>query len=242
MISGPRADTGIRESVPRSFQPRYNRWKAELLATRVGRELWEQYANNPRFLLKIVVSDEKRTGAGTDDFEWGEAGELIGATVFLGKDLDRGFPDPVYYPVMNSLEAASAIPSLSGNLLASTKIAHELGHVIYTSDANGDLFQRQNKLMANYYTIFLKNGHKTSDPRLTAMVDELGARPIEIWEDREYWSEAVALDYLVERMDGTPAFCSMVRKIKSNLANYASQYRGRFYELYSPGTVSACGN
>jgi hypothetical protein len=142
---------------------------------------------------------------------------------------------------MNSLEIADGPASLSGSLLASTKMAHELGHVKFTAQANSSLFQRQNKLIANYYNIFLRNGHNTSDPRLVAMVGELGARPIEIWEDREYWSEVVALDYLLERIGGDETFCSLARKIKSNLSNYAAGYKDRFEGLYSPEAIRSCG-
>jgi hypothetical protein len=239
--SGSLFDTGIKEIVPHSLRPKYERWRSELLATKVGRELWNLYDNNPRFSLKIVVAGNKQSGAGTGDFKWNEEGELIGATVFLGTDLDRGFPDPVYYPVMNSLETAIEAASIKGNLLASTKMAHELGHVKFTSQINGKVFQRQNKLIANYYSIFLKNGHKTSDPRLVAMVDELGARPIEIWEDREYWSEVVALGYVVERMNSDPAICALLRKIKTNLNNFAAGYKERFEDFYGVDSLRSCG-
>ncbi len=239
--SGLAVDTGIKEIVPKSFRTRYDKWKSELLATKIGRELWDQYAKDQRFTLKIVVTNEKKSGAGTDEYKWNDQGELVGATIFLGKDLDRGFPDPVYYPVMNSLGIANGAPNISGNLLASTKMAHELGHVRFTSEANGKVFQRQNKLIANYYNIFLKNGHDTSDPRLVTMVEELGARPIEIWEDREYWSEVVALRYLVERMDRDSSFCNVLRKITSNLNNYAAGYKERFEQLYGAHAQRYCG-
>lgn len=235
------ADTGIKEIVPLSLQPKYKRWRAELLATSAGRELWSLYENNPSFLLKVVVISDRGSGAGTDDFVWDDEGRLIGATVYLGTDLDKGFPDPVYYPVMNALEIAGEMPGQSGNLLASTKLAHELGHVKFTANANGKLIQRQNKLIANYYNIFLRNGHKTSDPRLITIVNELGARPIQIWEDREYWSEVVALGYLVERLDNGTAFCSLLRKIRSNLANYAAGYGERFKQHYPADAEKFCG-
>src|SRR5689334_5127089 len=98
---------GIKEIVADEFQQRYQKWKSELLSTEFGRQQWDRYANNDKFLLKIVVSTDKKFGARTGDFKWDDNGRLIGATITLGKNLDRGFPDPVYYPVMNSLSMLS---------------------------------------------------------------------------------------------------------------------------------------
>jgi hypothetical protein len=79
---------------------------------------------------------------------WDDDGNLIAATITLGKNLDKGFPDPVYYPVMNSLATYDGLYNVDGDILASTKIIHELGHVNSTAAMNAKLFQRQNKLMA----------------------------------------------------------------------------------------------
>lgn len=237
----PYADFGITESVPRDYLPRYRRWKADLLATEYGRELWARYENNRTFSLKIVVTGERRSGAGTDDYKWNDSGELVGATIYLGKDLDKGFPDPIYYPVMNSLSTAGSQSNIGASVLASAKFAHEIGHVNHTSQLNGKIFQQQNKLIAGYYKIFLKNGHNASDPRLIELVEQLGARPIEIWEDREYWSEVSAMRFLVQRLNKDTAYCSVFRKIKSNLSNYAVNYRERFADLENPEAFSLCG-
>lgn len=235
-ISTMAADTragqhGIKEVVPREYAERYAKWKAELLATEYGREQWNKYADRKDFLLTIVVSRDRKFGAGTDDFEWDDDGRLVAATITLGKDLERGFPGPVYYPVMNSLAMYGGAFAVDGNILAGAKIAHEIGHVDQTAGTDAHVFQKQSKLINSYYRIFLKNGYNTEDPRLVDLVKELGASPMEIWESREYWSEVDALRYLAERIGGEPGRCSVFDRARRNIAEYAGQYRDRFKDL-----------
>ena len=222
---------GIKETVPDEFRERYDKWKAELLSTDFGRDQWAKYENNENFLLKIVVTSDKKCGAGTGDYKWDDNGKLIGATITLGKNLDRGFPDPVYYPVMNSLSSFSRPNAVDGTLLASTKFAHEFGHVISTALVDGREFQQQDKLMASYYKIFLDNGYNTSDPRLVKLAGELGRQPLEIWEDREYWGEANAMRYLMVRINKDSFFCSVLGHIMRNVNEYASSYEDRFGQI-----------
>lgn len=233
---------GIKEVVPAEFRERYSRWKSELLSTEFGRRQWEAYENDRGFLLKIVVDPAHKFGGGTDDYEWDSKGRLIGATITLGKNLDRGYPDPVYYPVMNSLSNYNATYEISGSILASTKIAHELGHVNFTAKTTGEVFRRQDSLMAAYNRIFLRNGYNTRDPRLVALASELGAKPIEIWEDREYWSEANALQYLIERINKEDFYCSVVGRIRRNLSDHALNYQDRFVLAGGGGLDSGCSN
>lgn len=237
------ADTerGIKEAIPKEFYTRYQKWKEEFLATQYGRGLWEKYASNTRFLLTIKVAGSRKNGAATGDFQWDDSGKLIAATVTLGKDLDKGFPDPVYYPVMNSLGSQSQVHSMNSDLLASTKMAHEIGHVSFTEHINEQLFRKQNRLIESYYNIFLKNGFNTRDPRLVSLETELGARPLDIWEDREYWSEVSALRYLVQRIGSASYYCAVLDKIRSNVAEYAGRYRERF-ELTSTASKPVCEN
>ena len=239
----PRSDKefGIKEVIPKEYTSRYQKWKDELLGTPFGRELWDKFANSSEFLLTVKVASSRKNGAGTDDFEWDSNGKLIAATVTLGKDLDKGFPDPVYYPVMNSLSSPGDTHSLTGDLLASTKMAHEIGHVTFTAQANSQLFRKQNRLMDNYYSIFLNNGFNTRDPRLVSLETELGARPLTIWEDREYWSEVSALHFLAQRIEKAPFYCSVMNKIKANLNFYASGYESRF-DLPRLTQRPDCGN
>ena len=232
-------DFGIKEVVPKEFSSRYQKWKGELLATEYGRKLWDSYADNREFLLTIKVSSSRKFGAGTDDFEWDASGKLIAATVTLGKDLDKGFPDPVYYPVMNSLSSQGELHGPAQSILASTKIAHEIGHVAFTAEINSSLFRKQNKLMESYYKIFLANGFNTRDPRLVSLEKELGGQPIAIWEDREYWSEVSAMRYLVEKIGNAGFYCTVIGKIKRNVSAYAWRYKDRF-ELNSLALRPAC--
>jgi len=232
---------GIEEVVPPELKLRYKRWKDELLSTEFGRTQWESYANNKVFLLRVVVSSNRKYGAGTDDFEWDDNGTLVSATITLGKNLDRGYPDPVYYPVMNSLGTFDGIYQVSGDILASTKIVHEIGHVNFTVQANGLVFRRQNKLMASYNSIFLKNGYDTSDSRLLALATELGAKPIEIWEDREYQSEINAMRFLMERIKKEAFFCSVFHRMRRNISDYAQRYKAEFAQVPDI-SLSACEN
>jgi hypothetical protein len=156
---------GIKEDIPADARQRYQNWKNELLSTEFGREQWNAYAARKDFLLTITVSDSRKYGAGTDDFEWDDDGKLIAAKITLGRNIDKGFPDPVYYPIMNSLATYDGLYNVDGDILASTKMIHELGHVNSTAAMNAKVFQRQNKLMASYNSIFLKNGYDTNDPR-----------------------------------------------------------------------------
>ena len=225
---GPTDQFGIKEVVPKEYLSRYQKWKEELLATEYGRKIWESYADNRNFLLTIKVSSSRKYGAGTDDFEWDNNGKLVAATVTLGKDLDKGFPDPVYYPVMNSLSSQGELRGGANSILASLKLAHEIGHVGYTEHINSSLFRQQNKLMESYYKIFLNNGFNTRDPRLMALEKELGGQPIAIWEDREYWSEVNALRYLVEKIGNEGFYCSVINRVRRNVSEYARNYKDRF--------------
>ena len=234
------AKTGIREIIPTGSRQKYRNWKEELLSTEFGRARWNAYAQRKDFLLTIVVSDERKYGAGTGEFEWNDDGTLVGARITLGKNLDKGYPDPVYYPVMNSLATYDRVYEIDGNILASAKIIHEIEHVNSTALANANLFQRQAKLMASYNSIFLSNGYNTKDPRLLALADELGARPIEIWENREYESEAAAMRFLIEKINGESFYCSVLSRMKQNIADYARGYEDKFDAAIAAAVSPPC--
>ena len=232
---------GIKEVIPTEARQRYQSWKDEMLSTEFGRQQWDAYANRKDFLLTITVDGDRKYGAGTDDFEWDDDGNLVAATITLGKSIDKGFPDPVYYPVMNSLATYDGLYQIDGDILASTKLIHEIGHVNFTAQINAKLFQKQNKLMSSYNNIFLRNGYNTADPRLVALADELGAKPIEIWENREYESEVSALRFLMERINRESFYCSVIDRMKRNVADYARNYHDRFQDVVNSGPY-ACHN
>jgi len=238
----PTPTCGIKEMIPAHFQERYFTWKNELLLTELGRQQWEYYLTNQNFTLIITVSEDKEFGAKTSDYKWNDTGELVEATITLGKSLDRGYPNAIYYPVMNSLSLHSPSFEISGNILAATKFAHEIGHVKATAETNGELFQRQNKLMAAYHKIFLKNGYDANDRRLRDLADELGGMPIQIWADREYRGEANAMRYLAERASKEKFYCSLFRQIKRNINDYAKSYEDRFDKIDEIVLAAPCQN
>lgn len=221
-------DGGIKEDVPAKYRLRFDRWKAEFLATDFGRTQWDRYANNKNFLLTISVSNKKGKGAGTDKYLWDEAGNFVGATITLGDELNEGYPNPIYYPVMNSLSSGETSYSISGRILAAAKMSHEFGHVNQTASANRAVMELQNSLMPVYTSIFLKNGRDTKDKKLVDLAKQMGGTPVEIWESREYWSEVNAMMYIKERISNEEFNCFVFNKIKQNVTTYAKEYEYRF--------------
>lgn len=221
-------DGGIREDVPKRYLERYAKWKAELLSTEFGRVQWDSYASNKGFVLTIKVDSDKEKGAGTDKFQWDDKGSFVGATITLGNEIDDGYPNPIYYPVLNSLSAETSAYAISGKILAASKMSHELGHVSQTARANAALLEKQSKLIPEYTSIFLKNGHNTKDQKLVDLAQQLGGTPIEIWESREYWSEVTAMQFLNERLKDEPFYCYVFNRIRNNVETYARDYVSRF--------------
>ena len=232
-------DGGIREVVPSKYQAKYDKWKTELLSTEIGRKQWETYANDKQFILTIIVINERGQGAGTDKLLWDETGKFVGATITLGSKIDKGYPEPAYYPVMNSLSAGANSYSVSGNILAATKLIHEIGHVNQTAQANREIVETQNRLMPVYVDIFLKNGHNAKDKKLIELEEKMGGTPMKIWENREYWSEVNAMLFLTERINKEKFYCSVFDKIKDNVETYAKDYEERFGEIAQ--TNPTCG-
>lgn len=221
-------DGGIKEDVPQKYRARFERWKTELLSTEFGRRQWETYANNKSFVLTIKVAGSRGSGAGTDRFQWDEDGNFVGATITIGSEIDEGFPPPIYYPVLNSLSSDAAVYPINGNILAATKLSHEIGHVDQTAEANVKFLQLQNKLVPAYISIFLKNGLNVRDKKLVELADQMGGTPTEIWESREYWSEVTAMQYLHDRLGKEEIYCRVFDKIKRNVREFAKDYEGRF--------------
>ena len=222
---------GIREEIPDRYRARYGEWKNEFLSTDMGRRQWESYALDKQFTLTITVSDENQHGATTGKYRWSDSGRLIGATITLGSEINQGYPDPVYYPVMNSLSLGGITTYTGGGVLAATKIAHEFGHVNQAAGVDGRLYQLQNQLMPLYKTIFLSNGHDTHDPRLIKLASEMGGTSVEVWEDREYWGEANAMRFLRDRISERALRCTLFAKIKRTVEEYAENYAERFNQI-----------
>ncbi len=230
----------IKEDIPDRYRARYKAWKTEFLSTEFGRQQWAHYAHNNGFKLTINVSNSNPKGATTGKYKWNDEGRLIGATITLGAQLDEGFPDPVYFPVMNSLSWRGISDIAGGRLLAATKIAHEFGHVNQAAKADGRLYQMQNQLMPVYKGIFLTNGHNTRDPRLIRLARQMGGTSVQIWEDREYWGEANAMLYLRDRISERTFRCVLFSKIRRSVEVYAEPYAARFKQI-AQSEPSLCG-
>jgi hypothetical protein len=232
----PRAAGGaIREEVADKYEGRYREWKEEFLSTETGRGQWELYDRSTHFTLTITVSADNRHGGETGKYKWDDSGELVAATIVLGCRIDEGFPNPVYYPVMNSLSLAESSCATGGDVLAAAKIAHEFGHVKQAASADGVLYRLQNQLMPAYNKILLANGRDTRDPRLMELARRMGGTPVEIWEDREYWGEANAMLYLRDRFSREGVRCELFHRIRRSVELYAKNYAGRFAAIAQSG-------
>jgi YD repeat-containing protein len=229
--SGTVDQGGIKEIVPSKYTARYEAWKKEFLSTEIGRRQWEFYGRNPNFTLTVVISSENSEGAGTGKYKWDESGKLIAATITLGSRLGEGYPNPIYFPVMNALTPRGTSDEISQNTLAAAKIAHELGHVIRASRMSPALYELQVKLVPAYNTILLSNGRNSADPRLLDIAQQMGGTPVEVWQDREYWSEANAMLFISDRFSQQNQRCVFFRRIKQSVDLYAKAYIERFVEV-----------
>jgi YD repeat-containing protein len=229
--SGRSDQGGIKETIPGKYAARYEAWKKEFLSTESGRRQWEFYDHNSNFTLAITMSSENTEGAGTGKYKWDDSGKLVAATITLGTRLGEGYPNPIYFPVMNALTPRGSSDAISQNTLAAAKIAHEIGHVIRASRMNPALYELQVKLIPTYNTILLSNGRNSSDPRLLDIAQQMGGTPVEVWQDREYWSEANAMLFISDRFSQQNMRCVFFRRIKQSVDLYAKAYVERFVEV-----------
>ncbi len=225
------AKTGIREVIPQKYKERYEGWKNEFLAAETGRRQWELYEHNDAFMLTIMISDEDKHGAGTSKYMWDDNGKLIAATIVLGSRINEGYPNPIYYPVMNALAPDASAAMVKNNILAAAKIAHEFGHIKQVAGMDGATYRLQNQLIPMYNEILLKNGRNTKDPRLVELAAKMGGTPVEIWEDREYWGEANAMLFLRDRITDQSAHRELFGRINRSVALYARDYSERFDQI-----------
>jgi hypothetical protein len=222
---------GIKEEIPIKYLSRYQQWKQEFLSTEAGRQQWKFYETSPNFTLNIIVTRENAEGATTGKYKWNDKGELVAATITLGMRLDEGYPNPIYFPVMNSLVPNDSFARVGGSTLAATKIAHEFGHVNRTNKVDSNMYQLQTQLIPQYNKIFLSNGRNPNDPRLLELAGKIGGTPVQIWEDREYWGEANAMMYLRDRITEDSLRCALFNRIRHSVDLYAKDYEPRFVEI-----------
>jgi hypothetical protein len=232
---------GIKEIVAKEFLDRYSVWKTELLSTEFGRTFWETYSEKQDFILIIKVSGKSKKGASTADFLWNEDGQLVGATVNLGGKLDSGLPDPIYYPVMNSITEFIESKEIDGATVAATKFAHEFGHVDLTLRSNHTKVKLENQLIPQYNLIFLKNGFNTNDRQLLEIAEIMGGTPTRIWENREYWGEVSSMNFLLQRTEKMALHCDLINKINDNINRFSKAYKDRFAEVVKSSVSKTCG-
>jgi YD repeat-containing protein len=222
---------GIKEDIPAKYLSRYQQWKEQFLSTEAGRTQWNSYQSNSNFTLHITVAKDNAEGATTGKYKWNDAGQLVSATITLGMHLDEGYPNPIYFPVMNSLVPSESVNRIGGDTLAATKIAHEFGHVNRTIKSDGTVYQLQSQLIPQYNKIFLSNGRNAKDPKLVELAAEIGGTPVQIWEDREYWGEVNAMMYLRDKVTDESLRCTLFNKIRHSVDLYAKDYENRFLEI-----------
>jgi hypothetical protein len=237
------AGAGIRELISPKDKARYGVWKDEFLSTETGRREWQAYAQDTRLRLTIATSTDNTNGASIGHYEWNRSGQLAAATITLGARLDEGYPEPVYYPVMNALKQGELPDALGHSVLAAAKMAHEFGHLSRMISTDAEVYRLQTELVPSYNAIMMKNGWNPRDPRLQDLVQRMGGTPMEIWEDREYWGEANAMLYLRDRITNGALQCSLFSYILKNVDTYAAKtYRNRFTEIAgSQAARSRCG-
>jgi len=107
---------------------KYQKWKAALLATEAGRNMWNKFHDDKKFRLTINLDPDRDNGAVTQGRVF-ENGKLVAATISLGPDIgDRsdaaGRPSDQY-----PLSSAAGIEMIDSNVLGAAVIAHEFGHV-----------------------------------------------------------------------------------------------------------------
>lgn len=227
-LYGEATGNNLREVIHDRFQKRYLKWKAEYLSTEAGRELWKRYARNSAFTLTITVSAEKGKNAEVGGYRWDEGGRLIAATIMLGSQIDKGYPNPFTYPVTSSLAPTEFSPHIDGSVLAATKLAHEFGHINYAANSDTELFQVQNKLIPIYNKIFFANGRNIHDPQLVELAEQMKGIPSKIGRDRELWAEASALTYLREKCPEEKTCRPIFKTIQRAIKEYAKEHMERF--------------
>jgi hypothetical protein len=223
-VSTP-TDGGIREEFPEKYRERFDQWKMELISTEFGRDLWDRFAGDRDFILRIVISRNEGTGAWAGRYKRDLSGRLVEATVMLGDDLDSGYPAPVYYPVLNSLKRAQ----VDGSVLAAAKMAHELGHVSYAADQDSGIAQLRERLSVLYNARLMKVGFNDQDNFLNFLAKQMGGTPGQISEEKEYASEVYTYRYIESRIGGTKRFCRVARQVHRNLESDGPKY-GSYFE------------
>jgi hypothetical protein len=76
-----------------------------------------------------------------------------------------------------------------------------------------------------------------NSPDLAELKEELGGTPLKIWENREYWGETNALQFLLDRIENEKFFCPVVNKIQANIKTFALTYEDRFLQVFKSSKI-----
>lgn len=259
------AGPGIKEDIDPKFRERYEKWKAEFLSTPAGRNDWERFANDPNFTLTIRMSEaeEKAIPPGSRDswrqsarvdvdaYDWDGQNKLAAATILLGSRLDRDAPqDSNAYPITSSLGSPGGDrtkPAVvgKGEIIAATKLAHEVGHVKHTASPDPvevARYQKQQDLVPEYsrngrgmYELErlereAKDSAEKADVQahiaerrklLADMAIEVGGTPDELRVERDHRAEANTIPYLQDRLGG-----KMPSQVKDAIAEFQRRHPG----------------
>ena len=163
---------------------------------------------------------------------WDDSGSLIAATIALGPEIDEGYPNPAYYPVLNSLKRLKSKLTV-WHILAAAKIAHEFDHVNQAS-AGGPRYRLHSEIAHAYNAILLSNGHNTRDARLIELAREPGRAPVELREEREYLAEENTMRYLLDRITKGATRRMLLNSVKQTIGRYATNFGIRFTLMNGP--------
>jgi hypothetical protein len=153
-------------------------------------------------------------GVETTGYGW-SGGELIAATIILGKKLDSGYPAGENYPITGSLRDNPYGTAISGQTLAATKMAHEFGHVETAAATSQELFNFQNFYSPIYDSILRTTGQRTSE-----LSEMMGGTPDQIHTSRERSAEALgAVPFLRDRFPGKPGE-RMPNRVRQAIENF----------------------
>jgi TonB family protein len=194
----------------------YQRWKKAFLSTQAGRALWG--ADRITVHIRMGENSGGPRGAETKDYAFDTAGKLREATIVLGPKFGKSAPkNKADYPVLVSLEPDYEI---TREIRAVASLAHEFGHIHHTRRLGGKVFQRQNALLNENESGFLKYGTAWfQQSGYKEIVTKLGCAPANIGRQREIEAEAFVIPVIVDYFSGKPPLA-----VRQAIQNYRAEY------------------
>ncbi len=202
----------------KEHQDEYNRNKAAFLATTAGAALWKKYEEDTSFTLTIAVGSSgtlrpsNDESAITGDPVFDGKGNLTGATIVLGSNIESGAPsDGNSYPILSSLGEAGKLARAVG------KIAHEFGHV-EDFRGRGARFYQEHQLAKERQQLFdqLSGREYRTNKRVSEITAQLGPN---LSRDRDVRAERTVIPVLRQHFGKR-----MPRAVKTAVKNYEKSY------------------